>query len=436
MPVNIVVGSQWGDEGKGRITDLLAAQADVVARYSGGDNAGHTVTIGAEVFKLHLTPSGIVHEDVVCLIGNGVVINPAVLLRELDGLAARGVDVSPRRLKICRKAHLITPAHIALDKGYEAMRGLEAIGTTQRGIGPAYTDKAQRSGLRAGLLADAEGLADAVAAHVESKNRILTEVLGQPPLPAKETAIAYAQYASRLAPYLTDGSLYLSQVLAEGKTVLAEGAQGTLLDLDHGTYPFVTSSSATASGALTGLGLGPRQVDQIIGVAKAFTSRVGSGPFPAEISGDAALRLRGTGVNPWDEYGTTTGRPRRVGWLDLVILRYAARINGLTQLALTKLDILSGLSEIPVCVAYARDGQPTAHFPADLTELAQCQPVYEMLPGWDEDITGARAWTDLPLNARQYVQFVAEQVGVPIPMVSVGPARDQVVTCMQQVFSS
>ena len=427
MPVNIIVGSQWGDEGKGRITDLLAAQADVVARYSGGDNAGHTVTIGAEVFKLHLTPSGIVHPNVVCLIGNGVVINPAVLLRELDGLAARGVDVSPQRLKICRKAHLITPAHIALDKGHEAARGQEAIGTTQRGIGPAYTDKAQRSGLRASLLADAEGLADAVAAHVESKNRLLTEVLGQPPLPAKETALAYAQYASRLAPYLTDGSLYLSQVLAEGKTILAEGAQGTLLDLDHGTYPFVTSSSAIASGALTGLGVGPRHVGEIVGVAKAFTSRVGSGPFPAEISGDDALRLRGTGANPWDEYGTTTGRPRRVGWLDLVILRYAARINGLTQLALTKLDILSGLPQIPVCVAYAQDGQQTPHFPCDLAELAQCQPVYKMLPGWDEEITGARAWTDLPLNARQYVQFVVEQVGVPVSLVSVGPARDQVV---------
>lgn len=429
MPVNIVVGSQWGDEGKGRITDLLAAQADIVARYSGGDNAGHTVTIGAEVFKLHLTPSGIVHEDVVCLIGNGVVINPAVLLRELDGLAARGVDVTPRRLKICRKAHLITPAHIALDKGYEAARGQEAIGTTQRGIGPAYTDKAQRSGLRAGLLADVEGLADAVAAHVESKNRILTDVLGQPPLPAKETALAYAQYASRLAPYLTDGSLYLSQALAEGKTILAEGAQGTLLDLDHGTYPFVTSSSATSSGALIGLGVGPRCVGEIVGVAKAFTSRVGSGPFPAEISGDAALRLRGTGANPWDEYGTTTGRPRRVGWLDLVILRYAARINGLTQLAMTKLDILSGLPQIPVCVAYTRDGQPVNHFPPDLTELAQCQPVYEMLPGWDEDITMARAWAELPLNARRYVQFVAEQVGVPVSLISVGPARDQVVIC-------
>lgn len=429
MPVNIVVGSQWGDEGKGRITDLLAAQAAIVARYSGGDNAGHTVTIGAEVFKLHLTPSGIVHEDVVCLIGNGVVINPAVLLRELDGLAARGVDVTPRRLKICRKAHLITPAHIALDKGYEAARGQEAIGTTQRGIGPAYTDKAQRSGLRAGLLADVEGLADAVAAHVESKNRILTDVLGQSPLPAKETALAYAQYASRLAPYLTDGSLYLSQALAEGKTILAEGAQGTLLDLDHGTYPFVTSSSATASGALTGLGVGPRCVGEIVGVAKAFTSRVGSGPFPAEISGNAALRLRGTGANPWDEYGTTTGRPRRVGWLDLVILRYAARINGLTQLAMTKLDILSGLPQIPVCVAYVRDGQQISHFPSDLTELAQCQPVYEMLPGWDEDITMARAWDELPPNARGYVQFVAEQVGVPVSLISVGPARDQVVIC-------
>ena len=427
MPLHIVVGTQWGDEGKGRITDMLAARADVVARYSGGDNAGHTVTIGADVFKLHLVPSGIVHEEVVCLIGNGVVINPAVLLRELDGLAARGVDVSPRRLRICRKAHLITPAHIALDQGYEAARGQEAIGTTLRGIGPAYTDKARRSGLRAGLLADAEGLADAVAAHVTAHNQVLQGVFGRQPMPAKQTAIEYAQYAARLAPYLTDGSLFLSEALSDNQTVLAEGAQGTLLDLDHGTYPFVTSSSSTASGALTGLGLGPRQVGDVIGVAKAFTSRVGSGPFPAEVGGEMALRLRGTGANPWDEYGTTTGRPRRVGWLDLVILRYAARINGLTQLALTKLDILSGLPQIPVCVAYECEGRRVDHFPPDLTELAQCRPVYEMLPGWDEDVTGARELADLPANARRYVQFVAEQVGVPVTYVSVGPARKQVV---------
>jgi len=426
MPLDIIVGAQWGDEGKGRITDLLAAGADVVARYSGGDNAGHTVTIGEEIFRLHLVPSGIIHEDAVCLIGNGVVINPAVLLRELDGLAEKGVMVTPERLKISRHAHLITPAHIALDKAHEVERGKEAIGTTQRGIGPAYTDKTSRDGLRAHLLAEPETLADAVAAHVREKNEWL-EMYGQPALDPQEVAAEFAGYARRLAPFLVESGVFLHDALAAGQTVLAEGAQGTMLDIDHGTYPFVTSSSPTAAGALVGLGLGPGVVRRVMGVAKAFTSRVGSGPFPCELGGEMGGRLRGTGENPWDEFGTTTGRPRRVGWLDTVILRHAARVNGFTELALTKLDILSGIESLPVCVGYEIEGKALDYFPSDWEVLTEAEPIYETLPGWEEDITGAHTMSDLPLNAARYVAFVEEMVGVPISIVSVGPARNQVV---------
>lgn len=427
MALDIIVGAQWGDEGKGRVTDLLASEVDVVARYSGGDNAGHTVTVGADIFKLHLIPSGIVHQGVSCLIGNGVVMNPAVLLREMDGLAARGVDVGPGRIKISRNAHLITPAHLALDRAEEARRGQGAIGTTQRGIGPAYSDKTGRNGLRANLLADPEQLADAMLAHIEAKNEWLSRYYNQPTLNGPEEAGRYAAYAQRLAPHLVDGSVYLEGVLGQGKRVLAEGAQGTLLDLDHGTYPFVTSSSPTAGGALIGLGVGPKVVGRVIGVAKAFTSRVGSGPFPTELQGEMALRLRGTGANPWDEYGTTTGRPRRVGWLDLLILAHARRVNGLTELALTKLDILSGLSEIPVCVGYELDGQRIDYFPTDIEVLGRIRPVYHILPGWNEDVTAVRHLSDLPAGARAYVDFVAEQLGLPVQLISVGPGREQII---------
>jgi adenylosuccinate synthase len=425
MPLNIIVGAQWGDEGKGHITDRLAHEAAVVARYSGGDNAGHTVTIGGEVFKLHIIPSGIIHPGVVCLIGNGTVVNPAVMLREMDALAARGVDVGPARLKLSRGAHLITPAHIALDKAHERARGKEAIGTTMRGIGPTYTDKARREGLRAELFADAEALADAVMAHVRAKNEALVGGYGEEPLDATAVAAEFAGHAQRLAPHLADGPALVDEALQRGQMVLAEGAQGTLLDIDHGTYPFVTSSSPTAGGAMTGLGVGPRAVDRVYGVAKAFTSRVGSGPFPTELEGDMAARLRGTGANPWDEFGTTTGRPRRMGWLDLPILRHARRVNSLSDIVLTKLDILSGLPEIPVCVAYELDGRREESFPTDTTALARCRPVYELLPGWLEDITGCRRPDDLPAAARRYVAFVAAGAGAPVSYVSVGPGREQ-----------
>jgi adenylosuccinate synthase len=425
MPLDIIVGAQWGDEGKGRITDMLAAEAAVVARYSGGDNAGHTVTIGGDVFKLHLVPSGIIHAGVTCLLGNGVVINPQVLLAEMDRLAGRGVDVGPGRLKISQRAHLLTPAHVALDKANESRRGKEAIGTTGRGIGPAYADKTGRSGLRAELLAEPETLADAIHEHVRASNAILTRLYDVAPLDAGEIATHFAEYAYRLAPYLVDGSLLLDEALRQGRPVLAEGAQGTLLDLDHGTYPYVTSSSPTAGGALVGLGVGPRWVRRVVGVAKAFTTRVGGGPFPCELEGDAALRLRGSGANPWDEYGTTTGRPRRVGWLDTVILRYAVRVNGLTELALTKLDVLSGLAEIPVCVTYELAGKRLDHLPNSLADWAACRPVYDCLPGWNEDIRAITEAAGLPANARRYIDAIARAAGAPVSIVSVGPGRDQ-----------
>lgn len=427
MPLNIIVGAQWGDEGKGRITDVLAAEAAYVARYSGGDNAGHTLTVGREIFKLHLIPSGIVQPGVVCVIGNGVVVNPTVLLREIDELATRGVAVTPQRLKLDLKAHLITPAHVRLDGSAESQRGAQAIGTTQRGIGPAYSDKAARSGLRAQLLAHPDALTEALRAHLTEKNRLLQDIYHAEPLDSAAIIAQYTAYAQRLGPYLADTSLLLHRALSQGQTVLAEGAQGTLLDLEQGTYPFVTSSYPTASGALLGLGLGPRHIGRILGVAKAFSSRVGAGPMPTELHGEAAVRLRGSGANPWDEFGTTTGRPRRVGWLDAVVLRYAARINGLTELALTKLDILSGLTEIPVCVAYAAAGEQVEEFSADSATLAACTPVYHSCPGWQENITGARHWTELPTAARAYVRAVADLSGVPISLVSVGPGRDQLV---------
>lgn len=427
MPLDMIIGAQWGDEGKGTITDLMAAELDIVARYSGGDNAGHTVTVGNEVFKLHLIPSGIIHEGVTCIIGNGVVLNPAVFLREIDALAERGVDVSPERLKISRSAHLITPAHVALDTAKETQLGAGKIGTTQRGIGPAYSDKTDRCGLRAELFDDPEGLADAIHAHVQAKNKILQEIYGVQPVDEDEVAAQFAHYAQRLQPYLVDSAHFLHTAIKNGRSVLAEGAQGSFLDLDHGTYPFVTSSCPTAGGVLTGLGVGPKHVGKIIGIAKAFTSRVGSGPFPCELEGDMALRLRGTGSNPWDEYGTTTGRPRRVGWLDLVMLKYAANLNSFTELVVTKLDILSGLDELKVCVAYERNGERIDYYPTDLRVLAECTAVYETLPGWQEDIMSARTMADLPENARSYVQYIADYTETAVSAISVGPERSQIV---------
>jgi len=441
MPAIVVVGAQWGDEGKGRVVDWLARDAQLVARFNGGDNAGHTVVAQGHTLKLHLVPSGILHSGLVSLIGAGVVVNPAQLVAEMEELTALGVDVGPSRLRISAAAHIILSTHCALDGARDAARGRGAIGTTGRGIGPTYADKAARVNLRAGDMANPEQFAERVAENVRAHNRRLQEQYGAEPLSPEQVAAEYCVYARRLADHLTDGSALVGEMLAAGETVLCEGAQGLLLDLDHGTYPYVTSSSTVAGGALTGLGFGPRYVSRVIGVAKAYTTRVGAGPFPTELLDEVGDRIREVG----GEYGTTTGRPRRCGWLDLVILRYAAQVNGLDELALTKLDVLSGLERLKVAVAYEWVGshpeqtcpepgrrgrrERTEVFPAEfgLESLAQWRPVYEELPGWEQDISGVRSRGDLPPAAREYVERVEEWVGVPITLIGVGPGREQAI---------
>ncbi len=428
MPLQILVGTQWGDEGKGRIVDLLSAQSDYVVRYNGGDNAGHTVTVGEKTFKLHLIPSGIVHSHTIGALGNGLVINPKSLIAELTMLKETGIDVSPARLQISYAAHLITPGHIALDKAREAARGKGQIGTTGRGIGPAYTDKAKRSGLRVYDLLDEENLIEKIKVHLAQTNQNLISVYQAEPLDEKLVLDAFLEDARILRPYIGDVAATLSAALADGKRVLAEGAQGILLDIDHGSYPYVTSSNVTATGVFTGLGIGICPVERVIGATKAFQSRVGAGPFPTELEGELAGRLRGTGEKPWDEFGTTTGRPRRVGWLDGVLLRYAVRLNGLTELVLTKLDVLSGLSEIEICTAYRDQTGKQVNIPSmGVTALEDYQPVYETLPGWQEDLMGVRSWEALPQAARDYVRFVETLSGIPVVLASVGPERSQVV---------
>ncbi len=427
MPLDIVIGAQWGDEGKGRIVDLLAEKADIVARFSGGDNAGHTVTVGMNTFKLHLLPSGIVHPHTVGLLGNGMVINPATLLDEIDQVREAGVEVSPQRIQISHAAHLITPGHLALDAAREEARGAGKIGTTGRGIGPAYTSKVNRSGLRLEKILSPDRFLEDLSAHLDDVNQQLEQLYSAEPLDKSEVLDAYRAYAEQLSPYVAETGDFAHRSLRDGKRILAEGAQGTLLDLDHGTYPFVTSSTPTAPGALVGLGLGVGSVERVIGVAKAFQTRVGEGPFPTELFGNLAERLRGTGENEWDEYGTTTGRPRRVGWLDVVLLRYAARINGITELALTKLDILSGFETLEICTSYQMDNNLTDTLPLGPANLAEMTAVYDTLPGWNEDLMGMRSWEELPEEARSYVARIEELVGLPISTISVGPERSQVI---------
>ena len=418
MPAIVLLGAQWGDEGKGKATDLLGGRVDYVVRYQGGNNAGHTVVIGDEKYALHLLPSGILSPGVVPVIGNGVVVDPAVLLHEMAGLEARGVDTS--RLLISASAHLITPYHVTLDKVSERFLGKSKIGTTGRGIGPTYMDKVGRLGIRVQDLFDPSILRQKVEGALANKNQVLVKVFNRRELEVDAITEELLQYAEPLRPHVADTALVLNDALDAGKTVLLEGGQGTLLDVDHGTYPFVTSSNPTAGGACTGSGIGPTRVTRVIGILKAYTTRVGSGPFPTELHDEWGERLRSVG----GEVGVTTGRPRRCGWFDAPIARYATRVNGLTDIFLTKLDVLTGIERIPVCVAYEIEGQRVTELPMSQTDFHHARPVYEELPGWTEDISGARSVEDLPANAQAYVRYLEELSGAPISAIGVGQDRD------------
>ena len=418
MPAIALLGAQWGDEGKGKATDLLGGRVDYVVRYQGGNNAGHTVVIGDQKFALHLLPSGILSPNVIPVIGNGVVIDPAVLLGEMAGLNARGVDTS--RLLISANAHIITPYHVTLDKVTERFLGKSKIGTTGRGIGPTYMDKVARVGIRVQDLFDPSILRQKVEGALANKNQILVKVFNRREMQVDAITETLLEYAEPLRPYVADTVLVLNDALDQGKTVLLEGGQGTLLDVDHGTYPFVTSSNPTAGGACTGSGIGPTRITRVIGILKAYTTRVGSGPFPTELHDADGERLRSVG----GEVGVTTGRPRRCGWFDAPIARYATRVNGLTDIFLTKLDVLTGFETIPVCVAYDVDGVITPDLPMTQTGFHHAKPVYEYLPGWSEDISGARSIAELPPNAQAYVRFLEEASGAPISAIGVGQDRD------------
>ncbi len=422
MPATVVVGTQWGDEGKGKLTDLLAADMDVVVRYQGGHNAGHRIVVGGEAFALQLVPSGVLYPGVTPVIGNGVVVDPAVLLAELDALSAKGVDVS--RLLVSGNAHLIMPYHQELDRLNERFLGKNALGTTKRGIGPAYGDKAWRVGLRVQDLLDPKIFRAKLDVALAEKNQLLARVYNRLPLSADQLAATYLDdYAPRLAPMIGDSVGFLHDALARGERLLLEGAQATFLDLDHGTYPFVTSSNPVAGGACTGSGLGPRDLTAIVGIAKAYVTRVGAGPFPTELDGELADALVARG----HEFGTNTGRRRRVGWFDAVLARQARRLNSLTEVALTKLDVLDAFDEIKVCVAYEAGGRRYDYPPYHQSVLHEVTPIYETLPGWHQDLTGLTDATELPRAARDYIDFLAAAIGVPISVVGVGPGRDQFV---------
>lgn len=417
----VVVGSQWGDEGKGKITDFLAEKADLVVRYQGGNNAGHTVVVGDREFKLHLIPSGILCPNTTCVIGNGVVVDPAILIQELDDLEEKGIRTD--FLLISGRAQVIMPYHRRLDELEEDRRGDNKIGTTRRGIGPAYLDKIARVGIRVSDLIDPEIFKEKLATVLEEKNRLLMRLYDAQPFNLEEVVRDYQQYADRLRRYVADTSLVAYQALRQGKKVLFEGAQGTLLDIDHGTYPYVTSSHPVAGGACVGSGIGPTWIDQVMGVVKAYTTRVGEGPFPTELLDEQGERLRDKGR----EYGTTTGRPRRCGWLDLVILRYAVRVNGLTSLAITKLDVLDELETIKICTGYRYHGQDIDELPDTLKVLGECEPVYEELEGWQEDTTMAGTFDKLPKKAQNFLHRIEELTETPIALIAVGPRRDQTI---------
>jgi adenylosuccinate synthase len=413
-----VLGAQWGDEGKGKIVDLLTPNFLIVARYQGGHNAGHTVYANGRKFVLRLLPSGILHDGITCVIGNGVVVDPQALFTEIDELAAAGIEIGDRLL-ISDKAHVILPYHKDLDLLSEARRGERAIGTTKRGIGPAYEDKVARRGIRVGDLADPVSLADAVRHNVDARNKLIPEST----MDADQVLAELARAWKRMGPWVTDVSLFLARARQAGRSIMFEGAQGTLLDIDHGTYPYVTSSNATIGGVCTGLGIGPRAIDKVLGVAKAYTTRVGEGPLPTELTGEIGNRLRETG----QEFGAVTGRPRRCGWYDAVAVRYAVRVNGLDGLALTKLDVLDGLPEIQVCTAYRCHGSTLTELPGDLAQLAACEAVYETLPGWTSPTKNVRRFDDLPREARAYIARLEEVTGVPAAIVSTGSAREDTI---------
>ena len=419
MPAIVLVGAQWGDEGKGKATDMLGGRVHYVVRYQGGNNAGHTVVIGEESYALHMLPSGVLSPEVVPVIGNGVVVDPRVLLEEIDALQARGVSCA--KLLISANAHLIMPYHRALDKVTERYLGSARIGTTGRGIGPTYGDKIARVGIRVQDLFDPGIFRQKLELVLREKNQMLTKVYNRRGIEPAGIANEYIGYGERLLPYVADTSLVLGQALDEGRVVLLEGAQATMLDVDHGTYPFVTSSSPTAGGACAGSGIGPTRITKVIGVVKAYTTRVGAGPFPTELTDEQGEWLRKTG----GEYGVTTGRPRRTGWFDTVVARYSTRVNGITDYFLTKLDVLSSLDKVPVCVAYEIDGKRHDELPMTQTEFHHARPVYEYLDGWWEDISQAQSFRDLPPNAQRYVQAVEEMIGAPVCAVGVGPRRDQ-----------
>ncbi len=421
MPAVVVVGAQWGDEGKGKATDQLGSRVDYVVKFNGGNNAGHTVVIDGDKYALHLLPSGILSPGVTPVIGNGVVVDLEVLFQEIDAISARGVDAS--RLLVSGSAHVIAPYHRTLDKVTERFLGKRRIGTTGRGIGPSYADKINRVGLRIWDLFDEKILAEKVEGSLEQKNQLLVKVYNRRAVTVQETLDELLSYADRLRPMVADTALVLNQALDAGKTVLFEAGQATMLDVDHGTYPFVTSSSATAGGACTGSGVGPTRIDRVVGVIKAYTTRVGEGPFPTELFDSWGELLRTNG----GEFGTTTGRPRRCGWYDAVIARYAGRINGLTDLVLTKLDVLTGIEQIPVCVAYEVDGLRVDDMPLDQSSFHHAKPIYELLPGWTEDISEARTFEDLPVNAQSYVLALEELSGTRISSIGVGPGREATV---------
>lgn len=415
----VVVGSQWGDEGKGKITDFLSEKADVVARYQGGDNAGHTIKFNGDTYKLHLIPSGIFYKEKICVLGNGMVINPKSLVEEINYLKEKNISVD--NLKISNRAHVILPYHIKMDQLEEEKKGMNKIGTTKKGIGPAYMDKMARVGIRMADLLDKEVFKEKLEQNLAEKNLLFTKVYGTEEMKLEDIFEEYYNYGQQVKDYVCDTSVVLNNALDEGRKVLFEGAQGVMLDIDQGTYPFVTSSNPVAGGVTIGSGVGPSKINYVVGVAKAYTTRVGDGPFPTELKNEIGDQIRETGR----EYGTTTGRPRRVGWFDSVVVRHARRVSGITDLSLNSIDVLTGIPTLKICVAYRYKGELLHEFPASLKVLAECEPVYEELPGWTEVITGCRTLEDLPANARYYIERVSELTGIPLSIFSVGPDRNQ-----------